>query len=60
MVVGVEDILLGPAEVGMDLPWEQCVFRYVRSPRIIVQRQQEKPGNSHKHAEGREIWRQIE
>ena len=55
VMVGVEDILFSAAEVGIDLPRQQCVFRDVGSPRVIVQRQQEKPGNSYKDAECREI-----
>ena len=60
MFVGIEDVLLASAEVGMNLTRKKCVLGDICSPRVLVERQQKEPQDTNKDAECRKVRRNLE
>ncbi len=60
MLVSPEDILVAPAEVRVHLAGQQGVLRYVRPPRVAIERQDEQGGDADHDAQQRQIGGQLE
>ena len=60
MSIRPEDILIAAAEVSVYLARQQGVFGNVRPAGVVVQRQQEEPGDTNDDAQEGQIWWELQ
>lgn len=60
LAVCAEDIVLAAGKVRVDLAGQQGVLRDVGAARVVVQRQDEQPGDADDEAQGGEVGRDPE
>ena len=60
LAIGAEDIVLAAAKVRVHLARQQGVLGHVRLARVVVQRQDQQPGNADDDAQGGQVGRDLE